>query len=108
MRYSPPGVHIALARQAPPKGALVDTGATPSLSSTSMTERKPFMPASTIDPSPSGQSGPWQYPLKERIERHLEAVQNQHRWHRDRSPWGPPVAPPALLGKAAQGLAAST
>ncbi len=42
--------------------------------------------------------GPYKYPLKERIERHLEAVENQHPWHRDRSPWGPPVAPPAILG----------
>jgi acyl dehydratase len=42
--------------------------------------------------------GPYKYPLKDRIERHLEAVENAHPWHRDRSPWGPPVAPPAILG----------
>ncbi|HEV8574679.1 MAG TPA: MaoC/PaaZ C-terminal domain-containing protein [Dehalococcoidia bacterium] len=45
--------------------------------------------------------GPWKYPLKERIARHLEAVENAHPWHHERSPWGPPVAPPALLGNAA-------
>jgi len=43
----------------------------------------------------------WKYPLAERFERHLEAVQNQHPWHTDRSPWGPPVAPPVILGNAA-------
>jgi acyl dehydratase len=42
--------------------------------------------------------GPYKYPLRERIERHLEAVENTHAWHRERSPWGPPVAPPAILG----------
>jgi acyl dehydratase len=42
--------------------------------------------------------GPYKYPLKERIGRHLEAVENEHPWHRERSPWGPPVAPPAILG----------
>lgn len=52
-----------------------------------------------IDP---GQTyGPYKYPLKERIGRHLDAVENQHPWHRERSPWGPPVAPPAVLGNAA-------
>ncbi len=45
--------------------------------------------------------GPWKYPLKERIARHLEAVENGHPWHRERSPWGPPVAPPSVLGNAA-------
>lgn len=46
--------------------------------------------------------GPWKYPLKERIARHLEAVGNEHPWHRERSPWGPPVAPPSILGIAAE------
>ena len=45
--------------------------------------------------------GPSKYPLKERIARHLEAVENEHPWHRERSPWGPPVAPPSILGNAA-------
>ena len=45
--------------------------------------------------------GPWKYPLKERIARHLEAVENAHPWHHERSPWGPPVAPPAILGNTA-------
>lgn len=45
--------------------------------------------------------GPWKYPLAERIARHLEAVENSHPWHRERSPWGPPVAPPTILGNAA-------
>lgn len=45
--------------------------------------------------------GPWKYPLKERIERHLEAIENAHAWHTGRSPWGPPVAPNSLLGQAA-------
>ena len=45
--------------------------------------------------------GPWKYPLKERIARHLEAVENAHPWHHERSPWGPPVSPPSLLGNAA-------
>ena len=43
---------------------------------------------------------PWKYPLADRIARHLEAVENQHPWHHERSPWGPPVAPPAILGNA--------
>ena len=43
---------------------------------------------------------PWKYPLADRIGRHLEAVQNEHPWHHNRSPWGPPVAPPAILGNA--------
>lgn len=45
--------------------------------------------------------GPWKYPLRERIARHLKAVENSHPWHRERSPWGPPVAPPSILGNAA-------
>jgi len=45
--------------------------------------------------------GPWKYPLRERIARHLEAVENEHPWHGERSPWGPPVAPPSILGNAA-------
>ncbi len=45
--------------------------------------------------------GPWKYPLKDRIARHLEAVENAHPWHHTRSPWGPPVAPPSILGNAA-------
>jgi acyl dehydratase len=45
--------------------------------------------------------GPWKYPLKDRISRHLEAIENAHPWHHERSPWGPPVAPPTILGNAA-------
>jgi len=45
--------------------------------------------------------GPWKYPLRDRIARHLEAVENTHPWHHSRSPWGPPVAPPSILGNAA-------
>ncbi len=45
--------------------------------------------------------GPYKYPVKDRIARHLEAVENRHPWHHERSPWGPPVAPPAILGNAA-------
>lgn len=44
--------------------------------------------------------GPWQYPWRERIERYLEAVGNGFSWHREASPWGPAVAPPAILGNA--------
>ena len=44
--------------------------------------------------------GPWTYPLAARIARHLEAVENSHPWHRERSPWGPPVAPPLVMGNA--------
>ncbi len=44
--------------------------------------------------------GPWEYPWRERIERYLEAVENGFSWHRDKSPWGPPVAPPTILGNA--------
>ena len=46
--------------------------------------------------------GPWKYPLGGRIARYLEAVENAHPWHHDRSPWGPPVAPPSILGMAAE------
>ncbi len=45
--------------------------------------------------------GPYKYPLRDRIGRHLEAIENAHPWHRDRSPWGPPVAPPSILGQMA-------
>lgn len=45
--------------------------------------------------------GPWRYPWRERIERYLEATENAFPWHRDRSPWGPPIAPPSILGNAA-------
>lgn len=45
--------------------------------------------------------GPYKYPLQDRIERHLEAIEDSHSWHRERSPWGPPVAPPSLLGQMA-------
>ncbi|MDO8612238.1 MAG: MaoC family dehydratase [Dehalococcoidia bacterium] len=44
--------------------------------------------------------GPWQYPWRALIERYLEATENAFPWHRERSPWGPPVAPPTLLGNA--------
>jgi acyl dehydratase len=44
--------------------------------------------------------GPYKYPLADRIGRYLEAVQNEHPWHRERSPWGPPVAPPTILAAA--------
>jgi acyl dehydratase len=45
--------------------------------------------------------GPYKYPLRDRIDRHLEAIENAHPWHRERSPWGPPVAPPSILGNMA-------
>ena len=45
--------------------------------------------------------GPWEYPLAERIGRYMEAIENAHPWHDERSPWGPPVAPPSILGVAA-------
>ena len=45
--------------------------------------------------------GRWEYPWRERIERYLEATENGFPWHRDASPWGPPVAPPTILGNAA-------
>ncbi len=44
------------------------------------------------------QYGPYYYPLQDRIARILEATENEHPWHRARSPWGPPVAPPSALG----------
>ena len=31
----------------------------------------------------------------------MEAVENAHPWHNGRSPWGPAVAPPSVLGLAA-------
>src|SRR5437867_8955867 len=48
------------------------------------------------------QYGPWKYPLRDRIARYLEAIENTHPWHHERSPWGPPVAPPSILGMAAE------
>jgi Acyl dehydratase len=42
--------------------------------------------------------GPYKYPLSERIARILEATKNAHPWHHGRSPWGPPVTPPSILG----------
>jgi acyl dehydratase len=42
--------------------------------------------------------GPYKYPLSERIARILEATENAHHWHHGRSPWGPPVVPPSILG----------
>lgn len=45
--------------------------------------------------------GPWTYPLAERIDRYLEAVENGHPWYRERSPWGPPVVPPVVMANAA-------
>jgi acyl dehydratase len=48
------------------------------------------------------QYGPWTYPLAGRIARYLEAVENTRPWHHERSPWGPPVAPPSILGVAAE------
>ncbi len=60
------------------------------------------MPDLSYDSIETGKSfGPYKYPLKDRIARHLEAVENRHPWHHERSPWGPPVAPPAILGNAA-------
>jgi acyl dehydratase len=46
------------------------------------------------------QYGPYYYPLKDRITRILEATENNYPWHHGRSPWGPPVAPPSILGGA--------
>ena len=61
------------------------------------------MPDLTYDAIEVGKEfGPWKYPLKERIARYLEAVENAHPWHHERSPWGPPVAPPSILGIAAE------
>ncbi len=45
--------------------------------------------------------GPWKYPLADRFERYMAAVENAQPWHSRRSPWGPPVAPPSILGLAA-------
>src|SRR3990172_2064223 len=45
--------------------------------------------------------GPWKYPLADRFERYLAAVENAQPWHNGRSPWGPAVAPPSILGLAA-------
>ena len=45
--------------------------------------------------------GPWKYPLAERFERYMAAVENRQLWHNGRSPWGPAVAPPSILGVAA-------
>ena len=42
--------------------------------------------------------GPYKYPLADRLPRILEAVENAHPWHHGRSPWGPSVAPPTVLG----------
>ena len=44
--------------------------------------------------------GPYKYPLADRLPRILEAIENEHPWHRGRSPWGPSVAPPTVLGNA--------
>jgi acyl dehydratase len=44
--------------------------------------------------------GPFYYPLQDRIARYLEATENAHPWHHSRSPWGPPIAPPTLIGNA--------
>ncbi len=44
--------------------------------------------------------GPWEYPWRELVERYLEAIENDFSWHREGSPWGPPVAPPMILGNA--------
>ncbi len=44
--------------------------------------------------------GPWEYPWRELIERYLEAIENGFSWHREASPWGPPVAPPMIVGNA--------
>jgi acyl dehydratase len=44
--------------------------------------------------------GPYKYPLADRLPRILEAVENGHPWHHGRSPWGPSVAPPTVLGNA--------
>jgi len=45
--------------------------------------------------------GPWKYPLADRFQRYIHAIDNNHPWHHGRSPWGPPVAPPSILGLAA-------
>jgi 3-hydroxybutyryl-CoA dehydratase len=45
--------------------------------------------------------GPYYYPLSERIGRHLDAIEAEHAWLRERAPWGPPMAPPTILATAA-------
>lgn len=42
--------------------------------------------------------GPYYYPLADRFAPCVEAIENDHEWHKRRSPAGPPVAPPTLLG----------
>ena len=49
---------------------------------------------------PGKEYGPYYYPLADRILPLLDATENQHPWYREKSPWGPPVAPPSLLGVA--------
>jgi hypothetical protein len=49
----------------------------------------------------SKEYGPWKYPLAGRFERYMAAVENAQPWHNGRSPWGPAVAPPSILGLAA-------
>src|SRR4030066_373282 len=44
--------------------------------------------------------GPWQYDWRGPLVSYLGAVDSASPWHRDGSPWGPPVAPPTLLGNA--------
>ncbi|MEO8458408.1 MAG: hypothetical protein ABI559_11400 [Chloroflexota bacterium] len=44
------------------------------------------------------QYGPYKYPMKDRIGPLLEAISNAHPWQHGRSPWGPSVAPPSILG----------
>ena len=44
--------------------------------------------------------GPWRYDWRPLIDRYLDAVDVAFPWHREASPWGPVVAPPALLGNA--------
>lgn len=46
------------------------------------------------------QYGPYKYLLADRMPRILESTENAHPWHLGRSPWGPPVAPPSILGSA--------
>lgn len=59
------------------------------------------MPDLSYDSIDTGAThGPFKYPLADRLQRYLEAVENAHPWHNERSPWGPPVAPPSLLGTA--------
>jgi len=59
----------------------------------------------TFDAIQVGQEfGPWDYPLKERLGPHLAATGNDHPWYRERSPWGPPVAPPTFMAHSALAL----